>query len=150
MMPKRYSMILILFLLTMLFGPLMPGISIICAIGLFLMEAVMRWILLWRATFQIQVGEELAIYLAQALPFASILYAIMNMLFYWQVWGEYSVVHIVALCITVISLFLPIRRIIDKCFVPEVEKDEKETYQNNYRKFKHYDYLNPITRFAAI
>ena len=149
-MPKRYSMILILYLLTMCFGPLMPGISIICAIGLFCMDGVMRFVLLRWATFQIQVGHELGRFLASALPAANIVYAIMNMILYRKVHGSFSPLHFVTLGITIVAAFLPVRRLIDSCCVPKVERNDEDTYQDHYWKFKHYDFLNPITRFTAI
>jgi hypothetical protein len=39
MMPKRYSMILILLILALFFGPILPGISILCVLGVGLFEA---------------------------------------------------------------------------------------------------------------
>ena len=119
MMPKRYSMILILFLLTLGVSPFMPGLCLISVAGLFFMDWTMRYILLRRATFTIQIGHELAVMLASALPFANLLYSIMNLFYFRNIQGNWSSVMIIAVVISSINIFLPIRRVVDYFFVPE-------------------------------
>ncbi len=119
MMPKRYSMILILFLLTLGVSPFMPGLCLISVAGLFFMDWTMRYILLRRATFTIQIGHELAVMLASALPFANLLYSIMNLFYFRNIQGNWSLVMIIAVVISSINIFLPIRRVVDYFFVPE-------------------------------
>ena len=82
MLFKRYSMILILLLLALFFGPIFPGISILCFLGLVLMSWTVRYVLLRRSSFKLQVGWELGYMMANSMPFAIFLYAILNMLFY--------------------------------------------------------------------
>lgn len=151
-MPKRYSMVIILLIVCLFFGPIFPGVSILCLVGTMLMSATIWYVILRRSTFKIQIGYEIAYMMANMMPLAIFLYALLNLIFYRNIHGEFSWLTIIAVSITgVFALFtVPLWAVLRKAFMKKVERDDEETYNRSYNRFKHYDLLNPFTHFLAL
>lgn len=90
--------------------------------------------------------------MANMMPLAIFLYALLNLIFYRNIHGEFSYLTIIAVAITgSCALFaVPIRALLRKIFNKKVNRDDEETYNRSYNRFKHYDLLNPFTHFLAL
>ena len=134
MMPKRYSMIIILLIVCLFFGPIFPGVSILCLIGTLLMSLTIRYVILRRSTFKIQIGYEIAYMMANLMPLAIFLYALLNLIFYKHITGRFSYLTIIAVIVTAVFTLLtvPIRGLLRAVFLKKVEKDDEDTYNKSY------------------
>ena len=151
MISKRYSMVLILLLLSLFYGPIYPGVSLQCLVGLFFMEVVIRYILLRRCTFKIQIGKGLPQWIADFIPAGIFLYSLMNFLFYRAIKGESSFILLTTMIISAVFFIFPFKRnLLRYMFISDVKRKTTDFYREHVNDFKHYDLLNPITKIQGI
>ena len=74
---------------------------------------------------------------------------VMSFIFFSLVFKRTSIPAIIALAVSSTFFLLPIQGRLGKYFVKKTERDEEDTYNDNIKKFKHYDLLNPVTKYMG-
>ncbi len=99
-------------LIGLFFGSLIPGISLICIIGITMFIGSIRIMLLRVASYKTQASWELPYALANALPLCIFFYCVLNAIFYRNIQGEFSKTTIISIVISGANIIFPARTIL--------------------------------------
>ena len=72
--------------------------------------------------------------------------AIMAFIFFNFLLKRISIPAIISLVASSLFFLLPIEKFVTKLFVKEIERGDSGNYYDYYKRFKHYDLLNPVTK----
>ena len=139
--------IIIVFCLTIIFYlPLIPGLSVIGIFGMVAFYWILKVLVLRRMAIKKSVSAKMLINASSNMKFVVLSNAIMAFLFFNILLQRISIPAIISLIISSIFFLLPVQEILSKRFVKAVDRDNSGTYEDYFKKFKHYDLLNPVTK----
>ncbi len=86
---------------------------------------------------------------ASIMKFVALANGIMSFIYFSLVFQRTSIPALIALAVSSAFFLLPIQSRLRKYFSKKTERNEEDTYYDNINKFKHYDLLNPVTKYMG-
>ena len=83
---------------------------------------------------------------SRLLKFVVLSNALMAFIFFSFLFDRISIPAIISLIASSLFFILPVQELVTKLFVKEIERGDSENYFDHFKKFKHYDLLNPVTK----
>lgn len=83
------------------------------------------------------------------LRFVPLANGIMAFIFLGMCLGRVSIPATIALAVSSVFFLFPIQSKLKSIFVKQTERKDTDTYYDHWKTFKHYDLLNPVTKYAG-
>ena len=148
-MAMLYARTGMLYLLICFYTPLVPGIAIVGAIGIFLQYWIEKYLLLRRHRVPEAMGSAMAKFYSGLIPLGMLLYSIGNSIFVYELSNEDNNIGYIGLWVMVAYYVLPIGFILS-VFAVKVKRDSTLKYKDAKFGFvQDYDRENPMTENAA-
>jgi hypothetical protein len=146
---QKYANLMLLFMLTVFYIPLIPITPLITGIGAFFQFWVEKYKLLRVHKQPTELGSLLTFFFTNVFSYFILLYGISNFMFI-TILGGSNIIGLLSLILTIINVILPFRTIINRC-QNKVKRLDSDTYENHNLKFiTDYDRVNPLTSEKAI
>jgi hypothetical protein len=143
-MAQRYSNLMLLFMITVFYTPLIPITPFITGWGALIEYWIEKYMLLNVHNRPETLGSFMPNLVASSLPPFMIIYGVSNYIFLRQLKGS-NLVGLISIIIPAICMFFPFRLLARK-WVEDVKRSEKQTYNLNMLDFNFdYDRENPVT-----
>jgi hypothetical protein len=151
-MPQRYANSFKTLIVTLSYAPILPLGILISIVGIIVQYWVDKMLLIKRHSRPARLSGALADAMVRIIPFAILIYAIMNYVFMWKLNSEDSYVAFVWMWIVVSYFVLPINMMLSCC-----RKKDISLFQSNQEDFEtasvdfvdDYDRCNPVTAEKA-
>lgn len=143
-MAQRYSNLMLLFMLTVFYTPLIPITPLFTGLGALLQYWIEKYMLLKVHCRPETLGAFMPSLVSSALPPFIILYGLSNYLFLNQLRGD-NTIGFVSFIFSIGYLLVPAQYLVQK-FLKDVERPDNKTYQLHMLDFNtDYDRENPVT-----
>lgn len=143
---KTISIIIVFWLTIMFYLPLIPGLSFVGIVGMVTFYWILKVLILRRMAIKKAVSAKMIMNASSLMKFVVLSNAIMAFLFFNFLLSRISIPAIISLVVSSIFFLLPVQKILIDKFVKGVDRDSSGTYDQYFKKFKHYDLLNPVTK----
>jgi hypothetical protein len=144
-MASTFTMIFVLFFTVTFFSPIIPGLSLLGLIGSIGVYWILKFTILRRKIIKYALNGKFITRVSEGIKVGILLNAILAYVFFDKIFGRDSTANMIQLIIAAIFFVVPVRLILERIFVKEVEADE-EPIDNYKDELTHYDCKNPITK----
>ena len=149
-MAKRYANVTKTMLMTFFYAPILPVSFLISGIALFVEYWVDKYLLLRRHARPNRLSGDLANYMTKTIPWAVLVYSIMNYIYMELLNPGDSTLAFVWLMIVIGYIFIPIELLFGYCKKIDVDKFERMYQDEKYEDaavyfMEDYDRENPVT-----
>ena len=146
---KTLSIIIVFWFTIMFYLPIIPGLSIIGIIGSIWFYWILKIVILRRIAIKKSINAKMLINSANILRLVPLANGIMALLFFKYAFGKISIPAIIAVAASSLFFLVPIQKKLSTMFVKQAERSDSDTYYDHWKTFKHYDLLNPVTKYAG-